>query len=81
MEFHFLREISGFRGILFVKRNSDFISNSNFNPSTVLPHLYISLGAAPPMHPHAKFALKSNPSHHLSSTIIVISLSSLPPFS
>jgi hypothetical protein len=28
--------------------NSDFISNSNFNPPELLPHPYISLGAPPP---------------------------------
>jgi hypothetical protein len=33
------------------KRNSDFISNSNFNPSRLLPHPNISLGAPPPSHP------------------------------
>jgi hypothetical protein len=33
------------------KRNSDFISNSNFNPSRLLPHPYISFGAPPPRIP------------------------------
>jgi hypothetical protein len=28
--------------------NSDFISNSNFNPSELLPHTYIRSGAPPP---------------------------------
>jgi hypothetical protein len=31
--------------------NSDFISNSNLNPSGLLPHPYISLGAPPPCIP------------------------------
>jgi hypothetical protein len=31
--------------------NSDFISNSNLNPSGLLPHPYISLGAPPPRIP------------------------------
>jgi hypothetical protein len=32
--------------------NSNFISNSNLNPSGLLPHLYISLGAPPPHLPN-----------------------------
>jgi hypothetical protein len=39
--------ISEFCGILFLQTSSDFISNSNFNPSRLLPHPYISLGAPP----------------------------------
>jgi hypothetical protein len=31
--------------------NSDFISNSNLNPSVLLPHHYISLGEPPPRIP------------------------------
>jgi hypothetical protein len=31
--------------------NSDFISNSNLNPSGLLPHPYISFGAPPPCIP------------------------------
>jgi hypothetical protein len=43
--------ISGFCGIPFFQLNSDFISNSNLNPSELLPHPYISLGALPPRLP------------------------------
>jgi hypothetical protein len=34
--------------VIFFKRKSDFISNSNFNPSGLLPQSYISLGEPPP---------------------------------
>jgi hypothetical protein len=40
--------------------NSDFISNSNLNPSGLLPHPYISLGAPPHASPY-QFPIKAEP--------------------
>jgi hypothetical protein len=58
--------------------NSDFISNSNLNPSR-LQHPYISSDGLPPCIPHSNFASKPNPSCHPRSTTIVGAPSSSPP--
>jgi hypothetical protein len=53
--------------------NSDFISNLNFNPSRLLPHPYISLGAAPPHIPKP-----ISPQNRTLAATRVLSLSPLP---
>jgi hypothetical protein len=52
--------------------NLDFISNSNLNPSGLLPHSYINLDAPLSRIPPANPLSKPSSSHHPSSTTVVV---------